>query len=54
MSKLQSPDSSMQEYKTNQHNQHRDLTEKLIQVTNNQLETYVRIYYLIELLLCKH
>lgn len=42
ISKLQSPDSSMQEYKTNQQNQHRELTEKLIQATNTQLDRYVK------------
>lgn len=38
ISKLQSPDSSMQEYKTNQLNQHRELTEKLVQVTMAQYD----------------
>ncbi|EDW94757.1 calcium homeostasis endoplasmic reticulum protein isoform X1 [Drosophila yakuba] len=40
ISKLQSPDSSMQEYKTNLQNTHHDITAKFTQNTNATLDNY--------------
>lgn len=42
ISKLQSPDSSMQEYKTNLQNLHHDVSTTLTQATKSTLDKYDR------------